>query len=103
MKLRAAALALAVAALAGCGGGKASGPIGNSTLAYNLSKQVGLSSSLVCWSKSGKLGRESAMGYDRVCGISRSRPSIYVRTGTSDKGGWCLVTPRYVKAPRCPL
>lgn len=103
MKLRAAALAVAAAALAGCGGGKSSGAIGNATLASDLVKQVGLSSSLVCWSKSGKLGQESAMGYDRVCGLSRTRPSIYVRTGTSDKGGWCIVTPRFVKVPRCPL
>jgi hypothetical protein len=103
MKLRTAALALAVAALAGCGGRSSSAPIGNATLASDLGKEVGSSSSLVCWSRSGKLGHESAMGYDRVCGISRSTPSIYVRTGTSDKNGWCVVTPRYVKAPRCPL
>jgi hypothetical protein len=102
MKLRAAALALAAATLAGCGG-KSSAPIGNGALASDLGKQVGFSSSLVCWSKSGKLGHESAMGYDRVCGISRKTPSIYIRTGTSSKTGWCVVTPRYVKASRCPL
>jgi hypothetical protein len=102
MMVRAAALVLAAAALASCGG-KSSSPIGNSALASDLGKQVGLSSPLVCWSKAGKLGRESAMGYDRVCGISRAQPSIYVRTGTTDSTGWCVVTPRYVKAPRCPL
>jgi hypothetical protein len=103
MKLRAAALVLAAAALAGCGGKSSSSPIGNSALASDLDKQVGFSSPLVCWSKTGKLGDESAMGYDRVCGISRAEPSVYVRTGTTDSTGWCVVTPRYVKAPRCPL
>jgi hypothetical protein len=102
MTLRAAALVLAAAVLAGCGGGK-SGAIGNNTLASDLSKRLGASSSLVCWSKAGKLGHEAAMGYDRVCGISHARPSIYVRTGTTDSTGWCVVTPRYVKAPSCPL
>ena len=45
----------------------------------------------------------SAMGYTHVCGLSRNRPSLYVRTGVSGKPGWCLVTPRLVKAPKCPL
>ena len=102
MTMRAAALVLAAAALAGCGGGKSSS-IGNNTLASDLSRRIGSSSPVVCWSKTGKLGHEAAMGYDRVCGISRTKPSIYVRTGTSDSTGWCLVTPRYLKAPRCPL
>jgi hypothetical protein len=103
MKLRIAVLALAAATLAGCGSKAAAGPIGNAALASDLTKQVRFSSSLVCWSKSGKLGNESAMGYDRVCGISRTKPSIYVRTGTKDKNGFCVVTPRYVKTARCPL
>ena len=102
MKLRAAALVLAIGALAGCGGGK-SGAIGNNALASDLTKQIGSSSSLVCWSKVGKLGHESAMGYNRVCGISQTKPSIYVRTGTSNSTHWCVVTPRYDKAPSCPL
>ena len=93
-------LALLVGVLAGCGG---SGPIKNDELASDLTKRINSSSPLVCWDKSGKLGSMSAMGYTRVCGIARSKPSVYVRTGTADKTGWCVVTPRYLAAPRCPL
>lgn len=94
-------LALLVGVLAGCGG--KSGPIGNDQLASDLSKRLNTPSPLVCWTKRGSLGGMSAMGYTRVCGISRSTPSVYVRTGTSNKTGWCVVTPRYKAAPRCSL
>lgn len=93
-------LAILGAVLAGCG---SSGPIGNSELASDLTKRLNSSSPLVCWDKTGSLGSMSAMGYTRVCGITRSRPSVYIRTGTADKTGWCVVTPRYLAAPRCPL
>jgi hypothetical protein len=43
------------------------------------------------------------MGYTRVCGLSRNRPSLYVRTGVKGKPGWCLVTPRLTKTTNCPL
>lgn len=99
MKARIAVLGLAVAALAGCG----SSTISNGKLASDLTHRIGLKTPLVCWQKTGTLGSLSAMGYTRVCGISQSRPSLYVRTGTDKKPGWCLVTPRYIKAPRCPL
>ncbi len=99
MKARAALLGLVVVALAGCGSSK----LTNDKLATDLSKRVGLKTPLVCWEKTGKLGGMSAMGYTRICGISQDRPAVYVRTGTDTKPGWCLVTPRYVKAPRCPL
>jgi len=98
--LSAVSLALLVGVLAGCG---SSGPIGNDQLASDLSKRLNSSSPLVCWEKSGKLGAMSAMGYTRVCGIAHSKPSLYIRTGTSNKGGWCIVTPRYVALPRCSL
>ncbi|HST16380.1 MAG TPA: hypothetical protein VLK36_01845 [Gaiellaceae bacterium] len=93
-------LALVVGVLAGCGGSK---PIKNDALASDLSKRLSSSSPLVCWDKTGSLGAMSAMGYTRVCGIARSKPSIYIRTGTGDKTGWCVVTPRYLAAPRCSL
>ena len=93
-------LALLVGVLAGCG---SSGPIGNNELASDLTKRLNSSSPLVCWDKTGSLGSMSAMGYTRVCGIARSKPSVYIRTGTADKTGWCVVTPRYLSAPRCPL
>ena len=99
MKARVAAIGLLAAALVGCG----SKPLTNERLASDLAAKIGPTSSLVCWKQVGKLGQMSAMGYDRVCGINRSRPSIYVRTGVTAKPGWCLVTPRLVKAPRCPL
>jgi hypothetical protein len=99
MKARAAAIGVLVAALVGCG----SKPLTNNRLASDLATQVGISSSLVCWNAAGKLGGMSLMGYDRICGASRSRPTIYVRTGIKEKPGWCLVTPRLLKAPRCPL
>ena len=98
--LSAVSLALLVGVLAGCG---SSGPIGNDQLASELSKRLNSSSQLVCWEKNGKLGTMSAMGYTRVCGITRSKPALYIRTGTSNKGGWCIVTPRYVALPRCSL
>jgi hypothetical protein len=101
MKLQGVATALVVAvALVGCGGSK---QLTNEKLATDLTTQIGSSSTLVCWTKTGKLGAMSAMGYTRVCGLSRNRPSLYVRTGVSAKPGWCLVTPRLVKAPKCPL
>jgi hypothetical protein len=99
MKARVAGIAVLAAALAGCG----SKPLTNERLASDLATKIGSTSTFVCWKRVGKLGQESAMGYDRVCGISRSRPSIYIRTGITTKPGWCLVTPRFVKAPRCPL
>lgn len=93
-------LAPLVAVLAGCG---SSGPIANKDLASDLTKRINSSSPLVCWDKIGSLGSMRAMGYTRVCGIARSKPSVYIRTGTADKTGWCVVTPRYLAAPRCPL
>jgi hypothetical protein len=101
MKAQGVATALVVAvALVGCGGSK---QLTNEKLATDLKTQIGSSSTLVCWTKTGKLGAMSAMGYTHVCGLSRNRPSLYVRTGVSGKPGWCLVTPRLNKAPRCPL
>ena len=99
MKARVAAIGLVAAALVGCG----SKPLTNERLASDLATKVGITSSLVCWKQAGKIGRMKLMGYDRVCGISRNRPTIYVRTGVTTKPGWCVVTPRLVKAPRCPL
>ena len=93
--LSAVALALLVGVLAGCG---SAGPIGNAELASDVAKRP-----LVCWEQNGKLGAMSAMGYTRVCGIARSTPSLYIRTGTLNKGGWCIVTPRFLALPRCSL
>lgn len=98
--LSAVALALLVGVLAGCG---SAGPIGNAELASDVAKRLNRSSPLVCWEQNGKLGAMSAMGYTRVCGIARSTPSLYIRTGTSNKGGWCIVTPRFLVLPRCSL
>ena len=101
MKPQGVATALIVAvALVGCGGSK---QLTNEKLATEITAQIGNSSTLVCWTKTGKLGAMSAMGYTHVCGLSRNRPSLYVRTGVSGKPGWCLVTPRLTTAPRCPL
>jgi len=96
---QAAAIVLLVAALVGCG----SKPLTNDRLASNITKTVGIESTLVCWEAVGKLGGVSGTGYDHVCGLSRDRPSLYVRTGVKQKPGWCLVTPRLSKAPDCPL
>jgi hypothetical protein len=98
--LSAVALALLVGGLAGCG---SAGPIGNAELASDVAKRLNRSSPLVCWEQNGKLGAMSAMGYTRVCGIARSTPSLYIRTGTSNEGGWCIVTPRFLALPRCTL
>jgi len=94
-----AATGLLVAALVGCG----SKPLTNDRLASDITKKVGTTSTVICWDRAGKLGGMSRMGYDRVCGISRSKPSLYVRTGVKAKPGWCLVSPRLNKAPDCPL
>ncbi len=99
MKARAAAIGVLVAALVGCG----SKPLTNGRLASELSSQAGIETALVCWNATGKLGGMSLMGFDHVCGANRGRPTIYVRTGIKGKPGWCLVTPRLLKAPRCPL
>lgn len=99
MKARLAAIGLGVAVLVGCG----SKPLTNDRLASDLATQVGMTSSVVCWNAAGKIGGMKLMGYDHICGLSRNRPTIYVRTGVKTKPGWCVVTPRYVKAPRCPL
>ena len=99
MKAQAAAIGVLVAALVGCG----SKPLTNESLASDLTKQAGIKSSLVCWDAAGKIGGMSRMGYDHVCGISRGKASLYVRTGVDQKPGWCLVTPRLSKAPDCPL
>jgi hypothetical protein len=93
-------LALLVGVLAGCGGSQ---PIGNDELASDLTQRLNSSSPIVCWDKTGTLGSMAAMRYTRVCGIARSKPSIYIRTGTAGKTGWCVVTPRYLAAPRCSL
>lgn len=105
MRAQAIVVGVVVACLVGCGGSK---PLTNESLASDISKTIGTSSpagsaKIVCWKTAGKLGNLSAMGYDHVCGISRSRPSLYVRTGVKAKPGWCLVTPRLNVAPDCPL
>jgi hypothetical protein len=99
MKAGVAAIAVLAVALAGCGSKK----LTNERLASDLGTMLNDKTSLVCWTKPGQLGQLSAMKYDRVCGISRTRPSIYVRTGVTAKPGWCLVTPRLLTAPRCPF
>ena len=99
MKARVAAIGVLAAALVGCG----SKPLTNERLASDLATQVGMNSSLVCWNAAGKIGGMKLMGYDHICGVSRNRPTIYVRTGIKAKPGWCLVTPRLTKAPPCPL
>lgn len=93
-------MGVAVAALVGCGGSK---PLSNDELATDLAGRIGSTEHLVCWTATGKLGGMSRMGYTRVCGLTRSRPTLYVRTGVKAKPGWCLVTPRLDKAPSCPL
>lgn len=96
-----AAPALAAVLLASaCGASK---PITNAQLAKDLGSDVGLKSPLVCATRKGRLGKLTLMTYTRVCGINPSEPSIYVRTGVSGKPGWCVVTPLYAKAPKCPL
>jgi hypothetical protein len=105
MRARAIVVGVVVACLVGCGGSK---PLTNESLASDISKAIAGKSTIdtskiVCWKAAGKLGNLSAMGYDHVCGISRKRPSLYVRTGVKGKPGWCLVTPRLNVAPDCPL
>jgi hypothetical protein len=105
MRAQAIVVGAVVACLVGCGGSK---PLTNESLASDLSSTIGKSSTtgagkVVCWQAVGKLGNQSAMGYDHICGISRTRPSLYVRTGVKGKPGWCLVTPRLNVAPDCPL
>ena len=107
MRAQAIVVGVVVVCLVGCGSSKPK-PLTNETLASDLSSTIGKSSSiggrkLVCWQSAGKLGSMSAMGYDHVCGISRTRPSLYVRTGVKAKPGWCLVTPRLNAAPDCSL
>jgi len=99
MKAQAAAIGLLVAALVGCG----SKPLTNERLASDITTTAGIKSTLVCWQTAGKIGGMSHMGFDHVCGLTHSRPSLYVRTGVKQKPGWCLVTPRLNKAPDCPL
>lgn len=99
MRARALAIGVVVVALVGCG----SKPLTNERLASDLTTQVGIKTSVVCWKQAGKLGTLSAMGYDHICGINRSKPAIYIRTGVKAKPGWCLVTPRFNKGPDCPL
>ena len=99
MKARLGAIGLVTAALVGCG----SKPLTNERLASDLATKVGIESSLVCWNAAGKIGGMKLMGYDHICGATRDRPTIYVRTGVKTKPGWCVVTPQYVKAPRCAL
>ena len=105
MRAQAIVVGVVVVCLVGCGSSK---PLTNESLASDISSTIGKSSKIgsgkiVCWQSAGKLGTMSAMGYDHVCGISRTRPSLYVRTGVKAKPGWCLVTPRLNVAPDCPL
>lgn len=102
MRARTPAVALLAVVLAGCGSSKPK-PLTNAELATDISHQLGRTSTLVCWSKVGKLGGLSREGYTHVCGISRKLPGLYVRTGVEMKDGWCLVTPRLNNAPDCPL
>jgi hypothetical protein len=97
MKSGVAAIGVLAVALVGCG----SKQVTNGRLASDLSTMLSEKTSLVCWTKPGQLGQLSGMKYDRVCGLSLGRPSIYVRTGVSQKPGWCLVTPRLKKTPVC--
>jgi hypothetical protein len=100
MRARTAAVALLAVLLAGCGSSKPK-PLTNDELAGKISKQLNRTSTLVCWTKVGKLGGLSHEGYTHVCGISRRLPGLYVRTGVDMKDGWCLVTPRLNAAPDC--
>jgi len=102
MRARTAAVALLAVLLAGCGSSKPKA-LTNDQLANDISSQLKRSSTLVCWSKVGKLGNLSHEGYTHVCGINRRLPGLYVRTGTDMKDGWCLVTPRLNNAPDCPF
>jgi len=92
------AIGLLVVALVGCGSKKLTNP----GLASDIQQRLGSKSTILCWTKTGSIGGGSEMGYDRVCGISTSKPSLYVRIGVKAKPGWCLVSPRLNKAPDCP-
>ena len=81
MKAQAAAIGLLVAALVGCG----SKPLTNERLASDITTTAGIKSTLVCWQTAGKIGGMSHMGFDHVCGLTHSRPSLYVRTGVKQK------------------
>jgi hypothetical protein len=85
-----------VAALAGCGGGYS-----DKALASDVSTAFKAKQPLECWHQKGRLQGYFNHGYDRVCGVLRTQPSIYVDVTSEGKKTWCVVSPRPKGVPLC--
>jgi hypothetical protein len=86
-----------VLAVLGCGGGGYS----NKTLAEDVTKAMHANTPLVCWNRSGYLTSYYSHSYNRVCGLVRTQPTVFVDVNQK-KHTWCSVAPRYARLPVCP-
>lgn len=100
MKLWGPAVLLACVALvlAGCGTKRFS----DKDLADSVGKALRANQPLMCWHQSGRLESFFNHSYNRVCGIVRTQPSVFVDVTDESAHRWCSVAPRYRRLPVCP-
>src|SRR5690348_8902712 len=85
-----------VAVLAGCGSGYS-----DKALASDVSDAFHLRTPLECWHQKGQLKGFFNHSYNRVCGVVRTQPSVFVDVSSESKKNWCVVSPRPKGVPVC--
>jgi hypothetical protein len=89
-----------------CGGGphaarttSSGAPLDNAALAAQVTEALGAKRPLVCTTKAGFLASVFNHRYNRICGVLRGQPAVYISLDTKH-GTWCAVSPRFARA--CP-